>query len=69
MFYNRILKASHEFINGNHYCATKIFMNPNYYNNLEKEMFGGQWMFLIKCSKVLGLKIIINYEVQDFKLE
>ena len=54
MFYNRILKASQEFINDNHYCATKIFMNPNYYNNLEKEMFGGQWMFLIKCSKVLG---------------
>lgn len=69
MFYNKLKKAIEEFVVKHKYCPTTVNMSPTYYDNLEKEMVGAQWLFLIKCSKVMGLKIIVDYDIKDFKLE
>ena len=53
----------------NGYAPTVIYMSNNYYDNLEREMVGAQWKFLVKCSLVLGMKAIIDFSEKEFRLE
>ena len=69
MYYNKIFKECFKFMVKHEYAPTVIYMNPKYYDELEREMIGAQKRFLIKCSVVLGTKIIIDYDVKDFKLK
>ena len=42
------------------YASSTIIMSRWYYNNLEREMCGKQWLVLIKENSVLGNKIVID---------
>ena len=69
MFYNSILKSSQEFTNNNHYCATKIFMSPEYFYNLCNETYGRCNYILVVHRRFLGMEVILSSEIKDFKLE
>lgn len=69
MFYNKIKKECFKFMVKNHYAPTVIYMNQQYYDELENEMIGKQYRFLIKCAKVQGLKVIIDFSEKEFRLE
>lgn len=69
MYYNKILKECFNFMVKNGYAPTVIYMSNDYYDNLEREMVGAQWKFLVKCSLVLGMKVIIDFSEKEFRLE
>lgn len=69
MYYNKIKKACFDFMVKNNYAPTVIYMNQKYYDGLENEMIGKQYRFLIKCAKVQGLKVIIDFNEKEFRLE
>jgi hypothetical protein len=43
-------------------------MSRWYYNNLEREMCGKQWLVLIKENSVLGNKIVIDDNLKEKEL-
>lgn len=69
MYYNKIKKQCFDFMVKNNYAPTVIYMSQKYYDGLENEMIGKQYRFLIKCAKVQGLKVIIDFNEKEFRLE
>ena len=69
MFYNRILKTSHEFIKEHHYAPVKVFMSQEYFYNLCNETYGRCNYILVDHRRFLGMEVILNPEIKDFKLE
>ena len=69
MFYNKIKKSCFDFMVKNNYAPTVVYMSQKYYDELENEMIGKQYRFLIKCAKVQGLKVIIDFSEKEFRLE
>ena len=69
MFYNRILKASHEFAKEHHYAPVKVFMSQEYFYNLCNETYGRCNYILVVHRRFLGMEVILSFEVKDFKLE
>jgi hypothetical protein len=50
------------------YASSTIIMSRWYYNNLEREMCGKQWLVLIKENSVLGNKIVIDDSLKEKEL-
>ena len=69
MFYNNILKASQEFMKEHHYCPVKVFMSSEYFYNLCSETYGRCNYVLVVHRRFLGMEVILNPEIKDFKLE
>ena len=69
MFYNRILKASHEFAKEHHYAPVKVFMSQEYFYNLYNETYGRCNYVLVVHRRFLGMEVILNPEIKYFKLE
>ena len=69
MFYNRILKASNEFAKEHHYAPVKVFMSQEYFYNLCNETYGRCNYILVVHRRFLGMEVILNPEIKDFKLE
>lgn len=66
MYWNMVNKASHEFSEKFGFAPSKIYMNFNFYCELEREMVGDQWWFLIKENSVRGMKIVIDDGISSF---
>ena len=60
MYWNAVNNASYCFMSKFKYPAATIYMSRNFYNELEREMIGAQWLALIKQNSVRGMNIIID---------
>lgn len=60
MFWNAVNNAAFCFMSKFKYPAATIYMSRNFYNELEREMIGSQWLALIKQNSVRGMNIIID---------
>ena len=68
MFWNAIRRACFKYMQRFNYASSTIIMSRWYYNNLEREMCGKQWLFLIKVNSVLGNKIVIDDNLKEKEL-
>lgn len=68
MYWNKINAIGSKFTVLYGHCASNIVMPRWYYDNLELEMFGAQWLHLIKNGSVRGLKIIIDDHEEFFSI-
>lgn len=68
MFWNIIRRACFEYMKHFSYASSIIKMSRWYYNNLEREMCGKQWLVLIKENSVLGNKIVIDDNLKEKEL-
>ena len=68
MFWNAIRRACFEYMQRFNYASSTIIMSRWYYNNLEREMCGKQWLVLIKENSVLGNKIVIDDNLKEKEL-
>ena len=69
MFYNRILKTSHEFAIEYWYALVNVFMSQEYFYNLCNETYGRCNYILVVHRRFLGMEVILSSEIKDFKLE
>lgn len=60
MYWNTVNNASYCFMSKFKYPGSTIYMSRNFYNELEREMIGAQWLALIKQNSVRGMNIIID---------
>ena len=60
MYWNAVNNASYCFMSKFKYPGATIYMSRNFYNELEREMIGAQWLALIKQNSVRGMNIIID---------
>ena len=65
MYWNFIEGMSKEFTVKYGHAPSIVIMNIDFYNKLEYEMIGKQWLVLIKCSSIRGMKIMIDNNI-DF---
>lgn len=65
MFWNTIRRACFEYMQRFNHASSIIKMSRWYYNNLEREMCGKQWLVLIKVNSVLGNKIVIDDNLNE----
>lgn len=68
MFWNAIRRACFKYMQRFNYASSTIKMSRWYYNNLEREMCGKQWLALIKSNSVLGNKIVIDDNLKEKEL-
>lgn len=68
MFWNMINDMAYKYGRVFHSVPTHVYMPRWFYDNLEREMVGDQWWFLIRNSKVRGMSIIIDNEVPFLKI-
>lgn len=60
MYYNTIRRSCFKYMSFYGFSSSVIIMSSSFYDQLEKEMIGKQWLALIKQNSVLGNKIIID---------
>lgn len=68
MFWNTIRRACFKYMRRFNYASSTIKMSRWYYDNLEREMCGKQWLVLIKENTVLGNKIVIDDNLKEEEL-
>ncbi len=68
MFWNTIRRACFKYMRRFNYASSIIKMSRWYYDNLEREMCGKQWLVLIKENRVLGNKIVIDDSLKEKEL-
>ena len=58
MYWNAVNNFLYRFMAKYEHAPSHIKMSREFYENLEREMIGAQWLFLVKCNKIRGLDII-----------
>ena len=51
-----------------HYAPVKVFMSQEYFYNLCNETYGRCNYILVVHRRFLGMEVILNQEIKDFKL-
>lgn len=69
MYWNAVNNATYCFMSKFKYPGGTIHMSRQFYNNLENEMYGDQWWFLIKENSVRGMKIVIDDNQELFAIK
>ena len=69
MYWNLINRKGQEFTGKYHYAPSKVYMSRGFYNSLEMEMGGAQWLALIKQNSVRGMAIVLDDSQQLFTIE
>ena len=54
MYWNFVNDMSYKYIKLYHHAPTHIYMPRWFYNNLEHEMVGKQWLAMIKQNSIRG---------------
>ena len=52
-----------------HFAPMKVFMSQEYFYNLCNETYGRCNYVLVVHRRFLGMEVILNSEIKDFKLE
>ena len=60
MYWNMVNDMSYKYIKLYHHAPTNIYMPRWFYNNLEHEMVGKQWLAMIKQNSIRGMRIVID---------
>ena len=68
MYWNKINDMSYKYIKLYHHAPTHIYMPRWFYNNLEYEMVGKQWLAMIKQNSIRGMHIVIDDNEPFFKI-
>lgn len=69
MFWNAVNNACYCFMSKFGYPGGTIYMSRRFYDNLEREMVGAQWLALVKQNSVRGMKIIIDDNQELFTIK
>lgn len=69
MYWNAVNNAAFCFMSKFKYPGGIICMSRQFYNNLENEMYGDQWWFLIKENSVRCMKIVIDDSQELFAIK
>ena len=60
MYWNLVDDMCYKFTIKFHYACSTILMSREFYNSLEWEMVGNQWLSLVKQNSVRGCHIVID---------
>lgn len=69
MYWTLVNDMCYKFVIKFHYACSTIHMSREFYNSLEMEMVGNQWLSLVKQNSVRGCHIIIDDTQKLFTLK
>ena len=65
MYWHTINNGCYEFTKKFHYAPDVVYMSREVYDKLEQEMYGVQLLAMQKHNSVRGLKIVVDYNLQE----